>query len=350
MGLSLKGLTLPVRILPGAPLSDDKFLAFARANEPYRLERNPQGEVIVMTPVGRRGGRREVYLIVELEEWAESDGRGEVDGSNTGWNLPDGWTLSPDASWTFSERLQPFSDEEQEKFLPLCPDFIAEVRSQSDVLSVVMEKMERWTANGAQLGWLIDPYATTVYIYRPGRQPETLHKPEVLKGEGRISVGDGATLGLDSAGRPSLMRPLLLRSKVYRRIALGCLLLGLLHIVPMAVAKDVHQWKTGTLLAITDSSSDRIVGNSHTGSVQTVTDVEYRLSILLDGMTYVGSYWPRWKWSYTPADLVVNDHIEISIDGKEMFIKRPDGQELKTKIIQRIRQSDNPKAEVPVSK
>jgi Uma2 family endonuclease len=187
MGLSLLDLPLPIKIVPAAPVSDDEFLAFARANEPYRFERNPLGEIIVMTPVGRRGGRRELSLALELELWAGSDGRGEVDGSNTGWNLPDGWTLSPDASWTSKERLQLFSAEEQEKFLPLCPDFVAEVRSQSDAISVVKEKMERWIANGAQLGWLIDPYAATVYLYRPGQPPKTLHQPEVLEGEGPIA-------------------------------------------------------------------------------------------------------------------------------------------------------------------
>jgi len=187
MGLSLLDLRLPIKIVPAAPVSDEEFIAFSRANEPYRFERNPLGEIIMMTPVGRRGGRRELSLAFELDNWAKSDGRGEVDGSNTGWNLPDGWTLSPDASWTSKERLDRFSAEEQEKFLPICPDFVAEVRSQSDALSAAKEKMERWMANGAQLGWLIDPYSATAYIYRPGQLPETLHKPEILAGEGPIA-------------------------------------------------------------------------------------------------------------------------------------------------------------------
>jgi len=118
----------------------------------------------------------------------------------------------------------------------------------------------------------------------------------------------------------------------------------------MAAAKDKREWKTGTLLSITDSSSNRIVGNSQTGAVQTVTDVEYRLSVLVDGMIYVGSYWPRWKWSYAPTDFVINDPIEIFVNGKDMYIKRPEGQELKTKVIQRIRQTDYPKAEAPSPK
>ncbi len=137
-----------------------------------------------------------------------------------------------------------------------------------------------------------------------------------------------------------------------RRIPLGgrkafgicCLLIC----VSLAAAKDKRDWKTGTLLSITDSSSNRIVGNG--GSVQTITDVEYRISILADGMVYVGSYWPRFRWSYSPTDFVINDPIEISVEGKEMYIKRPEGQELKTKVIQRIRQSDYPKAQAPSPK
>jgi len=187
MGSGFDILPLPARIVPASALSEEQFVAFARANEPFRFERSPLGEIIVMTPVGRRGGRRELSLARELESWAERDGRGEVDGANTGWNLPDGWTLSPDASWTSKSRLEQFSAEEQEKFLPICPDFIVEVRSKSDALFAVTEKMERWMANGAQLGWLVDPYSAIVSIYRPGQQPETLQRPEMLEGEGLIA-------------------------------------------------------------------------------------------------------------------------------------------------------------------
>jgi hypothetical protein len=131
-----------------------------------------------------------------------------------------------------------------------------------------------------------------------------------------------------------------------QQIVLCCLLIYL----PLAAAKDKREWKTGTLLSITDSSSNRVIGNTQTGAVQTVTDVEYRLSVLVDGMIYVGSYWPRWKWSYAPTDFVINDPIEISVTGKEMYIRRPEGQELKTKVIQRIRQTDYPKAQAPSAK
>ncbi len=186
MGLSLFELPLPIKIKPATPLTDDEFLAFSRANEPYRFEKNANGEIIVMTPAGNRGDEREGDLKTELRIWARADGRGRVNGANAGWNLPDGSTKSADASWTSDEQLARFTPEEQERYLPICPDFIAEMRSQSDSIASLQEKMELWIANGAKLGWLIDPYTATAYIYRPGHQTEVLHKPEVLEGEGPI--------------------------------------------------------------------------------------------------------------------------------------------------------------------
>jgi hypothetical protein len=136
----------------------------------------------------------------------------------------------------------------------------------------------------------------------------------------------------------------------FQKIALYRLLIFLSLAASLAAAKDKREWKTGTLLSITDSSSNRVIGNAQTGAVQTVTDVEYRFSVLVDGMIYVGSYWPRWRWSYAPTDFVINDPIEISVNGKDMYIKRPEGQELKTKVIQRIRQGDYPKVQTPSPK
>jgi Uma2 family endonuclease len=187
MGSSFELLTPPIKIIPAAPLSDEEFISFSRANEPYRFEKSANGEIVMMTPAGRQGDGRELDLAMELRIWARQDGRGEVNGANAGWSLPDGSIRSPDASWTSHEQLRKFTAKEHEKFLPICPEFIAEIRSQSDTISALQEKMEMCMANGAQLGWLIDPYAATVSIYRPGREPETLQRPEVLNGEGPIA-------------------------------------------------------------------------------------------------------------------------------------------------------------------
>jgi Uma2 family endonuclease len=187
MGSSFELLTPPIKIVPAVPPSDEEFMAFSRANKPYRFEKNANGEIVMMTPAGRQGDSRELDLGMELRSWARQDGRGEGNGSNAGWNLPDGSTKSPDASWTSNEQLRKFTATEHEKFLPICPEFIAEMRSQSDPIGPLKEKMELWMANGAQLGWLIDPYTAMVYIYRPGQEPKTLHRPEVLEGEGPIA-------------------------------------------------------------------------------------------------------------------------------------------------------------------
>ena len=128
-----------------------------------------------------------------------------------------------------------------------------------------------------------------------------------------------------------------------KAVTVGMLLSVLLCLSTVAAGKDKHEWKTGTLVSITDSRSNRVFGNN--GTVQTVEYVEYRISVLYDGMVYVGSYRPVWTWSYAPTDFVVNDPIELRIEGKEMYIKRPGKDVLKTKIIQRIRQDDHPKTQ-----
>ena len=110
-----------------------------------------------------------------------------------------------------------------------------------------------------------------------------------------------------------------------------------------SVALASSSYQTAKLLSITDSSSNRIVGNSQNGSVTSVTDVEYRLSVQIGDMIYVGSYWPRWRWSYTPTDFVENEPVEVKFEGKHMYIKRPNGKELKTEIIRRVHADSNPK-------
>lgn len=102
------------------------------------------------------------------------------------------------------------------------------------------------------------------------------------------------------------------------------------------------QYQTGKLLSIADSRSNRDVQNTYNGSITTVTDVEYRFSIQIGEMIYVGSYWPRTRWSYKPTEFIVNDPIEVRLNGKHMFIKRADGKELKTEIVQRIRAEKKP--------
>jgi Uma2 family endonuclease len=167
-------------------MDDDALLAFCRANDGLKIERGSSGEIVMMTPAGGRSDRRGLFLARELDYWAEEDGRGVAFGSSAGFILPDGSMLSPDAAWVRAEVWEALSPELQEKLLPFCPDFVVEVLSRTDSLREAKDKMEQWIANGAQLGWLFDPYRKTLSIYRASAPngPEILSAPaSVLAGE-----------------------------------------------------------------------------------------------------------------------------------------------------------------------
>ena len=187
MEWSLTGLPLPITLRPLSPLTDDELIAFSRKNKPFRIERNAKGEIEVMTPVGGKGSNCEAIVIRELGMWAEDDERGIFFSSNGGFNLPDGSMLSPDASWVSFEKWNALTESEQASYPPLCPDFVVEILSMSDSLKVLQTKMDVWMSNGAQLAWLIDPYAATITIYRPGREPEILHKPDTIEAEAPVA-------------------------------------------------------------------------------------------------------------------------------------------------------------------
>jgi Uma2 family endonuclease len=180
MEWSLTGLPLPITLRPPSPLTDDELLAFSRKNKPFRIERNAKGELEIMTPVGGDGSRWEAFVIRELGYWAEENG-GETFSSNGGFNLPDGSMLSPDASWVSGEKWRSLTPRQRRSYPPVCPDFVVEILSESDSLKMLQAKMEVWIANGAQLAWMIDPYAATITIYRPDSSPETLQKPDSIE-------------------------------------------------------------------------------------------------------------------------------------------------------------------------
>jgi Uma2 family endonuclease len=184
---SLQNVPLPARLRPPVPLSDEELMAFSEANKPCRVERLASGEILVMTPSGFENNRREAYVVHELFAWAEPDGRGLAFSSNAGFNLPDGSTLSPDAGWIASPRLASLTPGQQERFLPFAPDFVIEILSPSDSLEQLDAKMEQWMANGAQLGWRIDPFGGTVAIYASTAAPAVLSRPEIVEGTGPVS-------------------------------------------------------------------------------------------------------------------------------------------------------------------
>jgi len=165
---------------PSAPVSDEDLMRFSEQNKPYKIERNKEGEISIMTPMNYRGGKHEGYVAAALLLWAEEDGRGSAVPANVGFNLPDGSCLAPDAAWLTKEREEGLTPEQQDSFPPVCPDFVIEIRSKSDPRRAVEAKMRSWIDNGAKLAWLIDPIDGNITIYRPGQAAETHDRPEVV--------------------------------------------------------------------------------------------------------------------------------------------------------------------------
>jgi len=164
-------------------LTEEQFFQLCSDNDILRMELTAQKELIIMPPAGFKSSWRENILSTRLTNWAEKDGTGIVCNATAGYRLPDSAIRAPDASWIRRERLDAFSEKELEKFAHLCPDFVAEVMSASDILSELQDKMAEYIANGAQLGWLIDPYEACVYIYRPGNPVECLENPTEISGD-----------------------------------------------------------------------------------------------------------------------------------------------------------------------
>lgn len=163
--------------------SDDEFWDFCRQNNDLRIEMTKEGDVIIMPPTGSETGDRNAEITMQLRLWAKKDKRGKTYDSSTGFKLPNGATVSPDASWVLNERLEKFTAKQREKFLHLCPDFVLELRSASDSLKDLQNKMPEYIDNGARLGWLIDPKNKKVHIYRANGGIEILENPQTVSGE-----------------------------------------------------------------------------------------------------------------------------------------------------------------------
>lgn len=160
-----------------------QFEILASANRDLRLERNATGELIIMPPTGGNTGRRNIKISSQLEIWSTQNKLGVAFDSSTAFSLPNGAQRSPDASWVRLEKWNQLTIEQQDTFPPLCPDFVIELRSPSDSINKVKQKMTEYIDNGASLGWLIDPQQKTVTIYRPQQAVEVLNSPQTLSGE-----------------------------------------------------------------------------------------------------------------------------------------------------------------------
>lgn len=187
MNLALSDVELPVRLRLDRPMTDEELMRFCAANDPLRVELDANGELIVMSPAGMEGGGIEGDVFGELRNWALADDRGRAYGSSTGFKLRDGSMRAADASWISWAALNKLTAEERKGFAPICPEFVIEVRSQSDRLIELQDKMRMWIANGAELAWLVDPSRKVVEICRPGQPAEEQEGHSAVYGEGSVA-------------------------------------------------------------------------------------------------------------------------------------------------------------------
>lgn len=164
-------------------LGEDGFYEFCMLNKDLHIELTSAGDLIVMSPTGLKTGHRNAKLIIRCGAWAEQDGTGLFFDSSTLFTLPNGAKRSPDFSWVRNERWEQLSEKERDQFATLCPDFVVELRSPSDSLRTLKKKMQEYIENGAQLGWLIDPFEKKVYVYRPQAAVERLDDLATISGD-----------------------------------------------------------------------------------------------------------------------------------------------------------------------
>jgi Uma2 family endonuclease len=165
------------------PMKDDDFLQLSRDNQDVQIEMNKDGDLIIMPGTGGLTGKRNIRILRKLDEWTEKDGTGVAFDSDTIFCLPNGAKKIPDASWLSNEKWDALSAEEQDKIVPFAPDFTIELRSRTDSLKDLQEKMQEYIENGVSLGWLIDPSESKVYVYRPEKEVEILDNPKEVSGE-----------------------------------------------------------------------------------------------------------------------------------------------------------------------
>ena len=169
----------------GMALSDDLLLGIGARNDGWRFESDAEGALLILAPAGSLSGRRGVIISTQLQNWASAGAGGDVFDASSLFRLPDGNRRAPDIAWLSPERLSGV-DENDEGVWRVAPDLVIEIQSRNDDPSQQRDKMELWMANGARLGWLIDPFEDRVWVYRPDRETEELMRPE--------RIGDAAVL------------------------------------------------------------------------------------------------------------------------------------------------------------
>lgn len=169
-------------------LNEEEFEQFCYDNRDMRIELTKEGDLIVMPPTGGETGIRNFSLITQFGIWVEVDGTGYGFDSSTLFTLPNGAKRSPDLAWIKKERWEALPEKERKKFSAICPDFVVELRSETDSLKILQDKMKEYIENGVELGWLIDPIKKKVYAYRPNEDVKELENPETVSGEPLLKV------------------------------------------------------------------------------------------------------------------------------------------------------------------
>ncbi len=175
--------TLNLNLPTNLKFSDDQFENLIWANRESKFELTATGELLIMSPTGGETGNRNFELYIDLGNWNRQKGLGKAFDSSTGFQLPNGAKRSPDLSWITLEKWNALTPTQRRKFLPICPDFVVELVSESDDLKAIEEKMQEYLDNGLGLGWLIIPKSRQVQIYRPQQAVEILESPISLSGE-----------------------------------------------------------------------------------------------------------------------------------------------------------------------
>lgn len=164
-------------------LSDEQFYQLCQKNSDLEFERTSTGELIIMPPVGGESGNREAEFIIDLGIWNRQTRLGYTFSSSTIFKLPNGGDRSPDAAWIKKERWEALTPEQKRKFPPIAPDFVIELRSATDNLETLRQKMQEYMDAGVKMGWLINPQQQQVEIYRLGKDMELRNLPTELLGE-----------------------------------------------------------------------------------------------------------------------------------------------------------------------
>ena len=174
---------ITLNLQPTIELTDEQFALICSTNRDLRLERTATGELVIMPPTGGETGKKNSRINAQLWLWNQQYKLGEVFDSSTGFKLPNGATRSPNAAWIKKERWERLTLKQRQKFIPLCPDFAIELRSNSDSLLALQKKMQEYLANGLVLGWLIDSPNNQVEVYQQDYQLEVISNPVSISGD-----------------------------------------------------------------------------------------------------------------------------------------------------------------------